>query len=467
MRRIAATIGVVGALGLAVLGLGVGGSGGGYEIRGMFDNAGFLVPGEEVRVAGATVGSVASVGVTMPDEPVHRNGSADPGKAVVVMKITDPGFQDFRRDASCLIRPASLLGEKYVDCKPTQPRDPASAPPPLLKTIPSGERGAGQRFLPLENNGKEVDLDLVNNIMREPYAERFRLILNDLGAGLAARGPALRAIIRRADPALRQTDRVLAVLVQQKRALGRLAVDSDRILAPLARQRQRVSGFIDNANTTAAAAAERSQDLDATLQRLPGALHELRLTMGKLRGFSQATTPVLAELRAGAPAIARATRALGPFAHAATPALVSLGNASQQSQQPIVASDPILRAVRDLATRAAPGAGSLNRLLSSLRRTGGYRRLMSFIFNTAGSINGYDKYGHFLRAGLQITACTSLLSTQFASCDANFGAATATAAPAQAPPQASSPEPSLRDARALLDTVVGRQPESQRQGSLP
>ena len=100
MRRIAATIGAIGALGLAAFGLGVNGSGGGYEIRGMFDNAGFLVPGEDVRVAGATVGSVESVGVTLPGEPVHRDGSPDPGKAVVVMRISDPGFQDFRRDAS-------------------------------------------------------------------------------------------------------------------------------------------------------------------------------------------------------------------------------------------------------------------------------------------------------------------------------------------------------------------------------
>ena len=38
------------------------------------------------------------------------------------MQIDDPGFQDFREDASCLIRPQSLLGEKFVECEPTQPR---------------------------------------------------------------------------------------------------------------------------------------------------------------------------------------------------------------------------------------------------------------------------------------------------------------------------------------------------------
>ncbi len=74
--------------------------------------------------------------------------------------------------------------------------------------------------------------------MRQPYADRFRLILNDLGASFAARGDDLDAIIRRADPALRKTDRVLAELARQNQRLAKLAKDSDTILAPFARERQ-------------------------------------------------------------------------------------------------------------------------------------------------------------------------------------------------------------------------------------
>ena len=61
----------------------------------------------------------------MPGEVTgYEDGKPEkiPGKAVIVMKITDPGFQDFREDASCVIRPQSLIGEKYVDCRPTLPR---------------------------------------------------------------------------------------------------------------------------------------------------------------------------------------------------------------------------------------------------------------------------------------------------------------------------------------------------------
>ena len=438
MRRVGATLGVLAALALWAFGVGSGGSDGDYEIRAIFDNGGFLVAGEDVRVAGATVGAVDSVDVTMPGDWVHRDHRTDPGKAVVVMKIDDPGFQDFRRDASCLIRPQSLLGEKYVDCEPTQPRAPGSKPPPRLEVVPDGQPGAGQRFLPVESNGKAVDLDLVQNIMREPFADRFRLILNELGAGLAARGPELQAIVRRADPALRETDRLLAILARQNQALAQLVSNSDTILAPLARERQHVAGFINNANVTAEAAAERSSDLEAGLERFPRALHELRLEMAQLRDFATQATPVLADLRVSAPAITRVTKALGPFARAATPALTTLGSAAKRSQRPIVQSDPIIRKVRDLAKRTKPGAKSLARLLVSLKKTGGFEKLMSFLYNSVGSINGYDQYGHFLRAQLQITACTTLNAIPFISCAANFGSGTAATAKANAKAKAAA-----------------------------
>jgi ABC-type transporter Mla subunit MlaD len=509
MRRVGATIGLVGVVALLFFGLGSGGTGGSYEVRGIFDNGGFLVPGEDVRIAGARVGSVASTDVTRPGEWVNRDHSPDPGKAAVVLKIDDAAFQDFRRDASCLIRPQSLLGEKYVDCQPTQPRAPGSQPPPPLAVIPDGQPGAGERFLPLENNGKEVDIDLINNIMREPYADRFRLILNDLGAGLAARGKDLQEIVARADPALRQTDRVLAELARQNRELSRLAVNGDTDLAPLVRERQHLSGFINNANIAAEATAERSQALEAGFQRFPAALRQLRLTMAKLRDFSQQATPVFAEFGAGAPAITRATKALGPFASAATPALTSLGKAAQQSRQPIVNSDPLLRKLRNLGQTAAPGAKSLASLLASLRKTGGYKQLMSFLYNTTGGVNGFDQFGHFLRAGLKVTTCSTLAATPVLGCTDNWGTTSTgktadvsshaaikrysqalqaktggTSQPAAqgqpldaqgqpaggaTPTQQSAPgtparRPSFGAARALLDTLIGRQSTSGRGG---
>ena len=399
-----------------------GGDGGPYEVRAIFDNASFLVTGEEVRVAGAKVGEVTEVEVTRPGETASSEGGgkAVPGKAAIVLRIDDPGFQDFREDASCLIQPQSLLGEKFVGCEVTQPRSPGTEPPPPLEEVPEGQHGAGQVLLPLENNGKAVDLDLVQNIMREPYADRFRLILNDLGAGLAARGDDLEEIVERANPALRETDQVLAILAQQNRALADLARDSDTVLGPLARERRNITGFIANANETAQATAERSGDLEAGLARFPGFLRELRLTMIELRRLSDEATPVVADFGVAAPSLTRASRSLGPLADAGTKALITLGDAAEESEADIIASDPVIQDVRDLAQDTAPGAKSLRKLLKSLRQTDGFQHLMDVIFNTSAALNGFDEYGHFLRTFLLVTNCTIVTNLPVTGCSSQF-----------------------------------------------
>ncbi len=390
---------------------GGGGPSGSYLVRAYFDSAGFLVKDEEVRIAGATVGTIDSVDVTMPGEAVYRDGKDAPGKAVVVLNITDPGFQDWRSDASCIIRPQSLLGEKYVDCKPTQPRSAATQPPPELSTIPDGQPGAGEKFLPINNNGKAVDIDLVNNIYREPEADKFRLILNDLGAGLAARGKTLQQVIYRADPALKQTDKVLAILAKQNKGLAQLTADSDTILQPLARERDHIAGFINNANTAGQAAAERAADIERGLQDYPPALQQLTPTMVQLRRFAVAATPVAADLRVGAPYLTKMTRLLGPFAKYGTPALTTLGTAAQKSLPDLLASRGLINDLGTLGSKTAPGAKALDKVLVTLRKTDGRDDLYKTILNLGETVNGYDSYGHYLRSSIEINNCVDMFTT--------------------------------------------------------
>jgi ABC-type transporter Mla subunit MlaD len=425
MRRLLLIIAAVAAL--ATLGAvsaagGDDGSSGSYEVRAVFDNGGFIVNGENVRVAGANIGTVKSVDVSMPGDIVSYKGGphAVPGKAIVVFDITDPGFKDFRSDASCLIRPQSLIGEKYVDCRPTAPRAPGSPLPPPLKQIPDGQAGAGQYLLPLENNGKAVDLDLINNINRLPYAERFRLILNDLGAGFASRGPDLRVIVRKADPALRETDEVLKILAAQNRQLAQLAVDSDTVLQPLSRERTHLTGFIRNAGDTAAATAEVNPAFAQNIQKLPETLRQVRLTLRQLGGFSDAARPVFSVLGAHAPAITSATRRLAPFSAASTTAIKSLGDAGQAAGPDLRAADPIVVKLRGLATTAQRPLTNLSKLTGSLKKQGAFESLMKFIYWTTGALNGFDKFGHYLRTNILVSSCIEYFTFPFADCVANF-----------------------------------------------
>jgi phospholipid/cholesterol/gamma-HCH transport system substrate-binding protein len=436
MRRVLATVALVTAC-TALLVAGTAGSddGGTYKVRAIFDNGGFIVTGEDVKVSGAKVGSVESVDVSNRSEIVSLEGGPHPvpGKAVVVLGIDDPGFQDFREDASCLIRPQSLIGEKYVDCRVTRPRAPGSEPPPPLKVVPEGEPGAGQRLLPLENNGKAVDLDLVNNIMREPFAERFRLIINDLGAGLAARGEDLAVIVKRANPALRETDEVLAILARQNRQLAKLASDSDTILGPFARERRHVTGFIRSAGATATASAERRGDIERGLQKLPRFLGELRLTMRDLDGLSRQATPVINDFGRAAPSLTAASRQLAPFASATNVALRSLGNAADAAGPLLRQADPTIREIRDLAKSGARPLTNLGRLTKSLRKTKGFERFMDFIYFSGGAVNGFDQYGHFLRTNFLATNCIDYATAFASECTAKFVHETGSSSSARTP----------------------------------
>jgi ABC-type transporter Mla subunit MlaD len=406
-RAIIAAALVVAAVAVVLIVSG-GGTDNGYRVRAVFDNGAFMVTGEQVRVAGANVGTIESVNVSMPGETVaYKDGKpvSVPGKAIIVMDITDPGFQDFRSDASCQIRPQSLIGEKFVDCRPTVPRAPGSPPPPALKQIPSGQAGAGEYLLPLGSNGTSVDPDLINDIQSLPYAQRFRLIFNELGAGLAGRGEDLEVLVKRANPVLRDVDRLFGILSAQRDRLAQLASDSETILRPLARERTHFAGFFTNAGAAAQASSERGAQLEASLRKFPTFLREFRLTMRSLQGFSDAAAPVFSDLGEAAPSLTDATRTLTPFSEATTVALKSLGETGEAAGPIFAEADPVVRKAATLAKSGVSPTTELAKLFTSLKKTKGWDGLVELIYNTTASLNGFDQYGHFGRTLVTLSNC--------------------------------------------------------------
>jgi ABC-type transporter Mla subunit MlaD len=351
------------------------------------------------------------------------------------------------------VRPQSLIGERFVECEPTRPRAPGEeVPPPLPRT------DGGERLLPVENTATTVDLDLINGIMREPYRERLSIILNSLGTGLAGRGRDLNAVIRRADPALGELNEVLAILAAQNRRLAALARDADTVLAPLARERRRVASAVGEIGQVATATAERRAGLEATLRRLPRFLAELRPTLRRLGSLAGQATPVLADVGAVAPQINTAVRELGPFSDAATTALVSLGRAGERSIPAVEAARPLAVDLAALGSAARPVGATLAGLLGSFQRSGGIERAMDFLFYGVTAINGFDAYGHYLRASLIVNQCSNYALAPVAGCSANFRApapgAQVAAAAGPAPPAGGPAALGSEDA-ALLDYLFG------------
>jgi ABC-type transporter Mla subunit MlaD len=432
MRRLIA----IAVLGLALsviafVGLGANTGSAGYKVRAIFDNVAAAVPGEDVKIAGAKVGRIESMDVTAGK------------KAVVTLEIDDERFVPFRGDASCTIRPQSLIGEKFVECKPgTQAGRP-------LRKIRSGE-GEGDDLLPLARTSSPVDLDLINNTLRLPFRERLAIFINEFGTGLAGRGEDLNEVIHRANPALRETDKVLRILARQNDVLARLASDSDTVLGPLERERARVADWIVQANRTAQATAERRDDIRGSLQRLPRFLGELRPLMADLEGFADQATPVVDDLGVAAPDLGRLTRALGPFSEASVPAVRSLGQALVRGRPALIRARPLVQDLRRFGRDARPVSTNLADVTASLNRTGGLERILDYLFFQTIAINGFDSIGHYLRAGLLVNLCTTYATSPGAGCNSRFTTPTAASADA-------SLEPRLAEIR----------PEREQGGSVP
>jgi len=397
---------------------GSGGANGTYRVRAIFDDASFAVPGEQVRIAGAPVGSIASLDVCVAHSTRCAPGTTN--KAAVTLEIADSRFTPFHTDATCAIRPQSLIGEMYVDC------DPGTAAAPELGRITSGP-GAGTYYLPVTRTHSPVDFDIAQDIYREPVAQRLAVILNELGTGLAARGSDLNAVIHRADPALGYTDQVLKILAGQNRALAKLATDSAAVLTPLARQRKALADFIVQANTTATASAARAEDISNSIRLLPGFLRQLGPLMVDLGTLADQGTPLASELGTSAAALGREFTELTPFAKAARNALIDLGATAQNSQGPLVATIPLAQQLGRLGTQLEPTATELDRLTSSLNKTGAIDQLMSVLFHGTTAANGFDSLGHYVRDELLVSDCTGYALSPVPGCSARLprGAATA------------------------------------------
>ena len=140
------------------------------------------------------------------------------------VKVSEPGFGELREDATCEVRPQSLIGEYFVDCQPGEGQE----------RLPEGGR------VPVEQTTSTIPFDLVNSVMRLPYRQRFRLIITELGTGLAGRSDDLSEVLRRAHPGLRETTQTLRILGRQTRTIERFIVDADKTVSALDARNQDV-----------------------------------------------------------------------------------------------------------------------------------------------------------------------------------------------------------------------------------
>jgi virulence factor Mce-like protein len=312
----------------------------GKHYRVILDNAFGLTEGGEVKIGGVTAGAIREFKLT-DDEPV---------KVRVRIEVTESGFDSLRTDAECAVRQQSLIGEYFLDCQIGH----AKAELPDEGTVP------------VEQTSSTIPLDLLQTVQRRPYRDRFRLILSELGAGLAGRPEELNEVIRRAHPALRETTKVLAILARHNRIIKDFIRDADRVSHAVAGRRREVVRWAKEASETAAVQATRRDDIARQWNRLPVFLPELEATTARLEATADEQIPLLRRLRTAAPELENFLAELGPFAQASRGSIRALGDASVSGRRAIVASREEIDQLR-LVAKDAPRVGRpLRQLLQAL-----------------------------------------------------------------------------------------------------
>jgi ABC-type transporter Mla subunit MlaD len=413
IRRVASVLAVVLVAAAAALGLGAkGGDDGGsktYEL--LFDNAFGLTEGGDFKVAGVRAGQTSEFKVTkVGGRPL----------ALVKAEVTEPGLADLRRDAQCEIRPQSLIGEYFVDCQPGISEE----------RLPDGGR------LPVTRTRSTIAIDLVNDVMRRPYRERFRLIVGELGAGLAGRPEDLSNVLRRAHPALRETSETLRILGRQTDTIEKFIGDAHTVVAALENRKRDVSRFVREAGRTAQISASRREELGESFERLPAFLAELEPYMGRLSDLTNAQTPVLRDLESASGELDTFLTRLRPFTAEGRPAFEALGEMSVVGRRAVRKTTAEVRELRRLAKDAPGLAKPLRQFLQTIddraravepdrraaatgpprgdkthttsSRAGftGMEAIWNYFYWQALTTNPLDDIGHVLRLSIVVNECS-------------------------------------------------------------
>jgi len=454
-----------------------------YEL--LFDNAFGLTEGGDFKVAGVRAGQTKTFKVTKVDgRPL----------ALVEAEVTEPGLADLRKDARCEIRPQSLIGEYFVDCQPGA----------YDERLPDGGR------LPVEQTSSTIAIDLVNDVMRRPYQERLRLIVGELGAGLAGRPDDLSQVLRRAHPAVRETSETLEILGRQTDTIEKFIGDAHTVVGALEDRKEDVSRFVREAGETAEISASRRQQLGESFRRLPAFLTELEPYMGRLGDLTEAQTPVLRDLQSASGELDTFLTRLRPFTAEGLPAFNALGEASVVGRRAVRKTGEEVRELRRLAQDAPGFAKPLRQLLETIddRKRGvepdsraaasgppagdkthttsggagftGMEAIWNFFYWQTLSTNALDDVGHVLRLTALVTQCSTyqvkpdeatiekcnqfLGPTQpgVTTPDPTAGSAAASAAraapaaPAASAASPAAPAPGTSETDAALDFLLGQ-----------
>lgn len=351
---------------------------GGYTLHARFTNAGQLVKGSAVRIAGRQVGTVTKLRLT------------DTGQVDATLELRG-GEGPLPTGTHAAIRATGQAGlaNRYVELDP----GPAGARPLADGAVltPRWTRGI-------------VDLDQLFTTLDPATRAQLRGLIgrsSELFAGSGGR--TFNTMLRRLNPAMLAITDVTGELGGDDHALATLVRDSATAASALARRSGALEGSVEHSAAALNALADRREALAQVLVRAPGTLNRATRTLRHvdatvarvrpaLRDVVPAAAPlrdVLRQLAATLPRLRPVLRqlrgqlpdtraSLTGLARLAAPAARALGSL----QVALTASAPIIRGLRIYGADFVLGVtnGLAGIITSNYNRVGHYGRL-NFVEN--------------------------------------------------------------------------------------
>jgi phospholipid/cholesterol/gamma-HCH transport system substrate-binding protein len=197
-----------------------------------------LVPQAEVRVSGVHVGSV----LTITDAP---------DGATLVRMALQPGIP-LRRDTRAVIRPKTLLGEKFVE---------------LVRPQGSQEAylGAGAT-IPKAQTGQAIEIDDILNAMDAPTRKAMSESFRQLGIAFDGRQQDVSAALPPLDSTVANLRPLARVGESRQQELDRILTNLNTIMQALADEQDQLGHLVDSGDTVMSAIASRDQALAGTVK---------------------------------------------------------------------------------------------------------------------------------------------------------------------------------------------------------
>ena len=214
-----------------------------YNVHAVFADADGLPTAADVRVAGVDVGKVIDV----THDPSY------PGETVATLQITNTKAVPVYTNGYAMVKPKTLLGEKYVDL--------TIGGGLAADAIDSGG------YLPPAQTGKDVSNDEIFNAFDAKARSEQQQIFQALDTATFARSGDIKAILPQLTTVVSNLQPLAHVYEKDQPQVDDIFVQLDTIMQTLADERQQLAGLLGNGNVALGAIASRDQALIATLEQ--------------------------------------------------------------------------------------------------------------------------------------------------------------------------------------------------------